>query len=73
MKLVSLSKIIVIPVLFIFCHCKNETQTPSPITLTEQKKFSFSQPHLGTTVHIVFYSDKEKQATKLSQKCFQRI
>ncbi|MFT5906473.1 MAG: thiamine biosynthesis lipoprotein [Cryomorphaceae bacterium] len=39
----------------------------------ELKKYSFSQPHLGTTVHIVFYSTDEKQAIQLSQNCFQRV
>jgi thiamine biosynthesis lipoprotein len=75
MKLVLLSKIIVIPLIFIFCHCKNETQKPSSVALTglELKKFSFFQPHLGTTVQIVFYAEKEEQATQLSQKCFQHV
>jgi thiamine biosynthesis lipoprotein len=73
MKLVFLPKLIVFPLLFIFCHCKNESQNPSPIRLAELTKFSFSQPHLGTTVQIVFYSDEENQATQLSQECFKRV
>jgi FAD:protein FMN transferase len=49
--------------------------SPDQITesKTDLKKFSFAQPHLGTTVQLVFYTHDDLLATKLSQKCFQRV
>ena len=79
MKLVCLSKVTLLLSLVIFCQCKNESQAPPASTHThtptekELKKYSFSQPHLGTTVLIVFYAEQDQPATEFSQKCFQRV
>ncbi|MFT5633257.1 MAG: thiamine biosynthesis lipoprotein [Rubritalea sp.] len=59
-------------------HCKSKQSDETrenkvESSVTDLKKYSFSQPHLGTTVHIVFYSDDEKRAIQLSQNCFQRV
>lgn len=42
-------------------------------TSAELKKYRFSEPHLGTLVHLVFYSANEKSAEKLASQCFQRV
>lgn len=41
--------------------------------LAELKKYHFSEAHLGTDVHLVFYSDRPEQAESLAQRCFQRV
>lgn len=56
------------------CQSKKESENlTEPPAAAELKKFSFSQPHLGTTVQIVFYTTDDKLASPLSQKCFQRV
>lgn len=76
-QLLNFSLITIFSLVFSQCN-KNHTEvitkdaketTPS----ANLKKHSFSQPHLGTIVRIVFYSEDEKQASQLSQKCFQRV
>jgi len=59
--------------LMLLTQCNSEKSASQSIPLAELTKFSFSQPHLGTTVQIVFYSEQEEQASQLSQKCFQHI
>lgn len=65
-------------------QCKSEpknepTETPKNLppatTNSELKKHTYSQPHLGTTVQLVFFTNKEADdlAENLSQFCFQRI
>lgn len=54
---------------------KNESSQNSnvqaPVSLT---KHHFSEPHMGTVVRIVFYSELDKtQAEKLAKRCFDRI
>jgi len=77
MKLASFTKPLVLPLLLMFCQCKSEKQV-DPATVpaepeVEYKKYSFTEPHLGTMVHIVLYTDEEDFALELSQKCFQRV
>ena len=40
---------------------------------TKLKKHHFSAPHLGTIVHLVFYTEKKEHAAKLAKTCFQRV
>ncbi len=57
-------------------HCKSDKNfpvQPELSALTELKKFSFSQPHLGTTVQLVFYTHDDEIANQLAQQCFQRV
>lgn len=56
------------------CQSKKESENLTESTsAAELKKFSFSQPHLGTNVQIVFYTTDDMLASQLSQKCFQRV
>ena len=74
MKLATLAKLFVLPILLTFCQCESEKQASSATLSADLKKFSFSQPHLGTRVDLVFYTEKEEEfATQLSQKCFQSV
>lgn len=73
MKLAVLTKLVFLPLLFALCQCKPEKQVALSVPVLELKKHSFSQPHLGTIARIVFYTEHEKQASELSQKCFQRV
>ncbi len=39
----------------------------------ELQKHSYSEGHLGTSVHLVFYATNEANALQLSQRCFIRV
>ena len=49
---------------------ENRTVPTAPVDL---KKFQYAQAHLGTTVQIVFYTQDDSLASRLSQKCFERV
>ena len=54
--------------------CRQETaDSPANDVKVELKKHSYSEPHLGTMVHLVFYMQSEEEATQLSRKCFRRV
>lgn len=42
-------------------------------TATGLTKHHFSEPHLGTVVHLVFYSKSKESAAELAKQCFQRV
>lgn len=55
---------------FLFPLCSAET-IPESDELTRHR---FSEPHLGTTVHLVFYSAEERsKAAKLAKRAFEKI
>jgi len=60
---------------FLLISCSKETpevitkeDTAKPLT-----KHHFAEPHLGTVVRIVFYSDDQEQAAELARQCFGRV
>ena len=64
---------VIILLVSLLTQCDSQKNITPSLPALELKKFSFTQPHLGTTVQIVFFSADDEQATQLSQKCFQRI
>lgn len=79
----SIKRVAVAKSLAIFCICCaivalitncNSKKIPSDQSpAAELKKYTYTQPHLGTTVHLVFYSDNDELAASLAQQCFQYI
>jgi thiamine biosynthesis lipoprotein len=44
-----------------------------PPSSNELTKHSFSAPHMGTVVRLVFYTEQKSRAIKLARDCFQRV
>ena len=58
-----------------FSQCEHQEDTnnieqPAEIKLD---KYSFSEPHMATSVNLVLYTQNYDTAKKLAQKCFQQV
>ena len=72
MKSVALTTLLLLPFFLTLVQCHSEKKT-APAPKLELSKHHFSAPHLGTLVHLVFYTEQREQAEQLAERCFQRI
>jgi len=52
---------------------EDESPTSPPDPEVELKRCSYSAPHLGSIVRLVFYSSEKEHADALAKSCFQRV
>jgi len=55
------------------CSREDSEAATEPAAEEALTKHHFAEPHLGTVVRIVFYSEDEKKAAQLAKQCFQRV
>lgn len=73
----SIQSLICLVLVLLNCNCKKSTPDNSrlvpQIDSSQLTKHQFAEPHLGTIVRIVFYSNDQEQAHYLAKQCFDRL